>query len=475
MRRRNFLKATVAGAALPLFSIGGSVATGKRIRLGAIGCGGRMIGLLHSMCGADGEIVCMAEPDPRLWERVRAVAKKHHPAVDTSKIRAFYDYREMLEKMGGEIDAVVIATPNHHHALAAILAMRKGLHVYVEKPMALTIEEINLMHQVQRQTGVVTQVGNHGHSDEGMRRLVEYIQSGELGQVREVWAFNDRLNSMMYRPPKAEPPKGMDWDSWCGPAPVCDYYAPAADHNGMHPHDWHSWIGYGNGAIGNMGTHILDPVFWSLRLGEVHPESVEMKDLRWGAEGSWSWRNTIEWRFPARKGMDGVTLHWYDGVKDGIPYDKAHVDYIGVCKKREYQNLPPVIEELEKKYGQNLGCLGTVYVGEKGVMAIGPHGNGLQFIPDSLRGELASPPKTIPREKGMSHPVDWLRAIRNPERQAGCNFDYSAPLATTVLLGNVAARAGVKKLMWDGKRVTNDEAANAFLKTTYRAGWEVVG
>ena len=160
-------------------------------------------------------------------------------------------------------------------------------------------------------------------------------------------------------------------------------------------------------------------------------------------------------------------------VKDGIPYDNKHVNKTGICLKREYQNLPPIIEELEKKHGQKLGCLGTVYVGEKGVMALGPHGDGLQFLPNTLRKTLPRPPKTIPREKGMNHQEDWLRAIRNPNRPAGCNFDYSAPLATTVLLGNVAARAGIKKLEWNGKKVTNDDSANAFLKTTYRPGWEI--
>ncbi len=468
---------------MPLFNIGcatraRAVAAGRKVRLGLVGCGGRMglnirYGLLTNLCGE--EIVCMAEPDPSHWDKTRAVVKNYQPEADVSKIRAFYDYHEMLDKMSDELDAVVIATPNHHHAAAAILAMSKGLHVYVEKPMALTVEEVDLMRVAARKYGVVTQVGNHGHSGEGVRRLVEYIQSGAIGQVHDVWAFDDRLNAMMYRPPKAEPPKGMDWDSWCGPAPVCDYYAPTDDHNGLHPHDWHSWIGYGNGSIGNMGTHIIDPAFWALRLGDVDPTSVEATDLKWGAEGAWAWRNTIHWTFPARKGMDAMTLHWFDGVKNGILYDNEHVDKIGICRKREYQNLPPVVEELEKKYGQDLGRLGTVFVGEKGIMAIGPHGSGLQFVPNNLQRSLPKPPKTIPREKGMNHQADWLRAIRNPNRPAGCNFDYSAPLAKTVLLGNVAARAGLKRLEWNGVRITNDEAANAYLKTTYRKGWELVG
>ena len=486
MKRRDFLRLGLAAGSFPAFNIGCAgfgasrarrIAAGEKIRLGLIGCGGRMglnvkYGILNNLCGE--EIVCLCDPDPSHWDMVRKVVKAHQPQTDVTRIAAYYDYREMLEKEGARLDAVAIATPNHHHATAALLAMSMGLHVYVEKPMALTIEEVRLMRAAAKRYGVVTQVGNHGHSEEGMRRLVEYIAAGQIGQVHDVYCYDDRLNAMRYRPPSAPPPKGMDWDSWCGPAPVCDYYAPTEDHNGMHPHDWHSWIGYGNGAIGNMGTHIIDPVFWALRLGEVSPENVVATDLEWGCEGSWTWRNTIHWRFPARKGMDPVTLHWYDGVKDGIPYDKDHVNKIGCCLKREYQNLPPIIEEVERKYGVALGELGAVFVGEKGFIRIGPHGNALVFAPKEL--VKPRPPKTIPREKGLDHQTDWLRAIRNPSRPAGCDFEYSAPLAETVLLGNVVARAGKgRELVWNGSEVVNDAAANAFLRTTYRSGWRLDG
>ena len=189
MKRRTFLGL----AAVPLFNIGnaalaGAVSAGRKIRLGLIGCGGRMglstrYGILNGFCD-DCEIVCMAEPDPTRWDKIRAVVKAHQPATDVSKIATFYDYREMLEKLGGSLDAVAIATPNHHHASAALLAMRKGLHVYVEKPMALTVAEVKLMRAAARKYGVIGQVGNHGHSEEGMRRLVEYIRAGAIGQVR---------------------------------------------------------------------------------------------------------------------------------------------------------------------------------------------------------------------------------------------------------------------------------------------------
>ena len=484
MNRRNFIGIGLAAGAMPLFNIGCAgfgtsrarqIASGAKIRLGLIGCGGRMglhlnYGILNNLCTE--EIVCLCDPDPIRRDKARAVVKAHQPQTDVSKIPGYTDYREMLEKEGGRIDAVVIATPNHHHATAAIRAMSMGLHAYVEKPMALTIEEVRAMHAAAKRYGVVTQVGNHGHSEEGMRRLVEYIAAGQIGQVHDVYCFDDRLNAMRYRPPAARPPEGMDWDSWCGPAPVCDYYASTPDHHGIHPHDWHSWIGYGNGSIGNMGTHIIDPVFWALHLGEVHPTSVVADDAEPGCEGSWTWRTTIRWRFPARKGFDAMTLHWYDGVKDGIPYDREHVTRIGCCTKREFQNLPPIVEEVERKYGVELGALGSLFVGEKGFIRIGPHGDALVFAPKDLY--KPKPPKFLPREKGLDHQTDWLRAIRNPSRQAGCNFDYSAPLAETVLLGNVAARAGKGvELAWDGAKVTNRAAANAFLGTTYRKGWDL--
>lgn len=482
MKRRLFINSCLMAGAASVFNIGCAgfgrsrsrqIADGAKVRLGLIGCGNRMCGsmnygLVNNLCGE--EIVCICDPDPARWNYARRIVKQRQSPDAAEKITAYYDYREMLAKEGDRIDAVVISTPNHHHAPAAIMAMRMGLHVYVEKPMALTVEEVRLMHDEAKRSGVVTQVGNHGHSNEGMRRLVEYVAAGQIGQIRDVYCFDDRVNAMLYRPPAAPPPRGMDWDLWCGPAQLCDYYAPTRDHRGMHPHNWHCWIGYGNGSIGNMGTHIIDPVFWALDLGKTPPVSVVADDVVPGCEGSWTWRNAIRWRFPARKGFDAVTLHWYDGMKDGVPYDREHIDGIGCARKREYQNLPPIVEETERKYGVSLGNLGALFVGEKGLIRIGPHGDALVFAPKDRY--KPRPPKTLPREKGLNHQTDWLRAIRNPDRPAGCDFDYSAPLAETVLLGNVIARAGKgKELRWDGRRILNDEAANDYLKTTYRTGW----
>ncbi len=484
MKRRTFLK---MASALPLFNIGCAgfghsrahkIAHGAKIRLALIGCGSRMghsvrYGILNEF--HDEEIVCICDPDPANRKKVLNTIFARNPSIDVSKIRQYFDYRQMFEKEAGSLDAAVIATPNHHHALAAVLAMNKGLHVYVEKPMALTVEEVVMMERAQRASGAVLQVGNQGHSSEGMRRFVEFVKAGVFGQIREVWCYCDRINAMSYRPPAAPPPSGMDWDLWCGPAKICDYYKGTEDHQGMHPHDWHSWIGYGNGSIGNMGTHIMDAAFWALDLCKTSPRSVVASDVKWGAEGSWSLRTHVRWRFPEHGDFAPVDLHWYDGIVDGVSMTKKYVDMIGCCRKREYQFMPPVIEEVEKKYNAHLSALGSVFIGEKGCAYIGTWGESLQvFLDDMKKGTLSSVPKTLPREKRMTHGADWLRAIRDRSRPCGCNIKYSAPLAKTVLLGNVAPLAGAgNELEWNGSRITNNEAANRYLATGYRRGWEI--
>ncbi len=476
MKRREFLQLAALG--VPAFSIGSlraaplakRIATGAKIRVALIGCGARTQQLVEPLMAE--EIVALVDPDPRMMNSTLWKMKQMPVAGDLSKVRKFADYRELFAKMGDELDAVFIATPNHHHCLASVLAMRRGIHVFVEKPMASTLEEAQLMGRVAKETGVVTQVGNFGHSTKAMRICVDAIQKGLIGEIRDVWCYDDRINSMMYRPPAAPPPKGMDWDAWCGPAPVCDYYAPTPDHNGMHPHDWHSWIGYGNGSIGNMGTHIMDAAFWALNLGAAHPTSVEAREVAFACPGAWAWQDTIDYCFPARGALPPVTLHWYDGVKPGIPYDKQHVTMTGHALKREHLNLPDVLLETEREYNLVKAPflnMGTLFVGTKGKIWFSHH-SAIRFFPKTLGKEIKKSKNFTYKTTGHTH--EFFNAIRE-NRAANTGFDYSVPLAETLLLGNVAARAGKKKLLWDGTRITNDAAANAFLKTTYRSGWEV--
>ena len=476
LSRRSFL---AAGAA---FGIGGlafgqsrarQIAAGAKIRVAIIGCGGRMQQLVEPIMAE--QVVALVDPDPRMRTSTLAKMKKIPNAGDLSKIRQFNDYRELYAKMGGELDAVFIGTPNHHHALAAVLAMRLGIHVFVEKPMASTVEEAQLMGRVAKETGVVTQVGNFGHSTKAMRICVDSIKNGLIGEIRDVWCYDDRLNSMMHRPAAVPPPAGMDWDSWCGPAPVCDYYAPTEDYQGLHPHDWHSWIGYGNGSIGNMGTHIMDAAFWALDLGKVAPSTITTHEAEFACPGAWAWRDTIDFEFAARGDFGPVTLHWYDGVCPGIPYDKQHVDRYGHALKREWLNLPPILLETEKTWGiadkAPFLNMGTLFCGTKGTIWFSHH-SAIRFFPKELGREIKKSKNFT--YKTTEHTHEFYAAIRE-NRPANTNFDYSVPLAETLLLANVAARAGKGSVLtWDGRKIVNNAAANQFLKTSYRPGWELV-
>ncbi|MGN0876898.1 MAG: hypothetical protein ACI4TC_06485, partial [Kiritimatiellia bacterium] len=357
-----------------------------------------------------------------------------------------------------------------HHALPAVMALRRNIAVYLDKPMTLTWAEADLVgREAAARPDVVTQVGTFGHSFYTMPYCAARIKEGAIGDVTDVWCYDDRLNSMMFRPQPAPPPKGMDWDVWCGGSPVCDYYPTTEDYNGIHPHDWHSWIDYGNGAIGNMGTHIMDCAFLALDLWKTEPAQIDTIDAQFACPGAWAWRDTIDFHFPAHDGFGPIKLHWWDGVKNGIPYTKEYVNKWGQLNVRENQNLPPVVLELEKKYGCRFWNHGFVMVGTKGAMFYSHHG-AFRFLPDSLGGfrdrdhDFSYPRMTCP------HVAEFFAAVREG-RRANDAFDYNVPLAKTVMLGNVAARAGKGTLLWDGRRVTNNEKANEFLDKPYREGW----
>ena len=230
--RRSFFIGGCALAALPSFSITPPTA-GRKLRLGLIGCGGRMKSLLTN--AIDEAVVAMADPDPAAFEKHFDLLKAYGHGDAVPKIRLFSDYHDMLEKMAGELDAVLIATTNHHHAPASILAMEKGLHVYVEKPMASTIEEVRAMRAAAHKYGVATQVGNQGHNDEGVRRFAEYLAAGALGDIKDVWCWTDRVNAYAVEPPPAALPAGFNWKAYLGAAKGINTYRET-----MHPHGWHA-------------------------------------------------------------------------------------------------------------------------------------------------------------------------------------------------------------------------------------------
>ncbi len=216
---------------------------------------------------------------------------------DVGKVQVFNDYRVMFDKIGKQIDAVFIAAPNHHHCAATMLAMEAGKNVFCEKPLTHTIAEARKLREAAaRHKKVATQMGNQGHCGEGYRRLCEFVWSGVIGNITETHSWTNRCNGGIGPRPPVEPaPSGLHWDSWIGPAPYRDY------HPELHPHDWHGWYDFGNGSIGNLGCHVLDGVFWALKVG--HPTSVELEYVRGGSDERYPIGGRVRWDIPARGDM----------------------------------------------------------------------------------------------------------------------------------------------------------------------------
>ena len=441
MTRRDFINratvavglTTMAGSGLPARS------ANDKLNIAAIGAGGMGAGNIRKCAGEN--IVALCDVD---FERAGETFEKFPQA------RRFKDFRVMLDKMDREIDAVIIATPDHTHAVATIEAMRRGKHVYTQKPLTHSIWETRQLTEAARKYGVATQMGNQGHSSEGARLTVEWIRAGVIGQVREVHCWTDRpisgtrFEGVMYWPqgvperPQDKPPvpETLDWDLWLGPAPYRDY------HPCYVPFKWRGWWDFGTGALGDMGCHIIDHAYWALKLG--YPESVVSSSTHINTETA-PLASIVTYNFPAREGMPPVRMHWYDG---GI--------------------RPPRPAELEPQAQWPVG--GVLYVGDRGKIMHEPQGGTPMLIPLSRMRDFQKPDKTLPRVKG-SHEQNWIDACKGGE-PACSDFDYAGPMTEVVLLGNLALRTeGL--LMWDGPnmRVTNNEAANQYIRREYRQGW----
>ena len=437
MKRRSFLGLVAAGAALPLFNIGCAsgprrIAAGRKIRVALIGCGLRMRSVLSTKC-EDVELVALVDPDSRALADIRTRICRRYPGRHRRG-----DHRHEPAA------ACLAGAPRHAARHPRVRGEADRLLDRGGRPPPRIREEVRSRLAVRPPRAL----------------LADHGDGGGVHPERRDRADSGRV--VLRRP---DLPEGLNWDLWVGPAAMRPYKTCYG------PHQWYDWKGFGNGNIGNMGNHIMDASFFALRLNEVDPLSAELFDQREGAPGSWPLRQTIDFRFPARKGLDPVTIHWWDGIKDGIPVDTKHQNKIGIALKREYQNLPPIVEELEKKYNVPLGQIGTLWMGEKGILWLNEFGSAMQFVPSTLRKDVKKPDPWIPRVKG-SHVHEFFAAIREG-RRANADFRYGVPLVKTVLLGNVLAQTGLGKLEWNGKRVTNNEGANSYVKTTYRKGWEL--
>ena len=392
--------------------------------------------------------------------------------------RKYVHFQAMLEEQP-DIDAVLIATPDHTHAVIAAAAMHAGKHVYVQKPLCWSVHEARALDRLATETGVVTQMGNQGHSEEGARLINEWVQAGVIGNVREVHVWTNRpiWAQGLLRPapfPDGFDPYDPDRSWWPGAVaeaqatglwadyPVPDtlawelYLGPVARkvpyHPIYHPFHWRGWVDFGVGALGDMGAHLIDHAYWAL--GLEYPAAIEATSTPWGGPSedpvSYPMAMTVHYEFPRRGLLPPVDLHWYDG---------------GLMPKRPHL-LP---EDLQLDRGG-----GAILVGERGILLHETYGRNPRIFPEGLMEEAAAVPPSYPRVE-TSHEMNWANACKGMG-EATCPFSYAAPLTEVMLLGLVALRSGQgRRLEYDGAamRVTNHEQANRYLTREYREGWSL--
>jgi len=440
-----FVPCSVLGAQRRQADQSAELPPSERLNIAGVGLGARGLGNVEKCEGAN--IVALCDVD---W-RTAAMAFKQYP--DAAKYR---DFRKMLDKEPG-IDAVVISTPDHTHAVIAAEAMKRGKHVFVEAPLAHGLWEVRELARLAGETRVTTQMGNERHSGAGIRRAVEMIWGGGLGAIREVhcWTNRPQWPQGMGRPEaKSPPPERLAWDLWLGPASERSY-DPA-----YHPYRWRGWLDFGTGALGAMGCHLLDVVFWGLELGDAKSFTIEAESTGTNDE-TYPEASTIRYRFPARGDLPPVTVTWYDGGRQ--PSEPGDLPYL-----------------------REVGSNGSLFIGEEHSMMFGPTVFGTnpgqigpRTIPEFAKienrrtFEKIPPVKESAWTKGNRHIQEWISACK-AGKQPCASFEHSAPLTEMVLLGNVALVSG-EPIEWDSEKlqVTNVPEANRFIRREYRQGWSL--
>ncbi len=446
--RRDFLSlgaAALAFTIVPRHVLGGAgfVAPSERVNLAGIGAGGMGGGDIgvHVKNGAN--VVALCDVD----EARAAGSFRAFPQA-----RRYKDFRIMLDKEAGNIDAVTVGTPDHIHAVAAMSAVRAGKHVYCQKPLTHTLRECRELTIAAQRAGVMTQMGNQGHATEGARLTNEWIRSGLIGEVGEVHVWSDRAGLLwkqgIGRPTETPSvPSTLDWDLWLGPMAYRPY------HPAYAPVSWRGWRDFGTGALGDMGCHIIDHPVWALELGA--PTAVQASATLDGSQLADNKPNfetypiaaIITYEFPARGKLPPVRMTWYEG---GL--------------------MPP--ESADMPAGAKLPGNGVLYVGSKGKMYHSSHGGMPQLVPSELHEAAAQVPKSMPRSPG--HYEEWMQACKGGAKPLS-NFDYAGPLTEIVLLGVLALRAPGRRLEWNSAELKTKNAPDLdqFVHVDYRPGWKL--
>jgi predicted dehydrogenase len=432
LSRRRFLHTgaavTVAGL-WPSLRADEKANANDRLHVGVVGVAGQGAynwGQLAAL--SDVEIVALCDVDEGRKDNGVQKARDRFP-----KATFHHDFRKMIDTKG--LDAVLVATPDHTHAVITLEALRAGLHVYCEKPLTHTVREARLVAETAAKHKRVTQMGTQIHAGDNYRRVVERIRSGAIGAVKEVhvWVGVSYWGGDRSKETPAVP-KALQYDLWLGPAQETAY------HPSFVPYYWRRWWAFGGGALADMACHHIDLSFWAL--GLRHPKTVRVEgDPATAHPDSAAKTLTVHYEFPARGEQPPVKLTWYDGgARPALFAEKK---------------LP--------KWGD-----GTLFVGEKGMLLAGY--NKYVLLPEEL-GE-AKVPEKFKIANSIGHHKEWVQACKNGG-ETTCNFDYSGALTEAVLLGNVAYRSG-KSITWDAAKLkTGSEEADAFLHKEYRKGWKL--
>lgn len=461
--RRRFLSQSAAVTAGVGYFAGTSLAADEKpasalnaLSAGCIGVGGKGGSDTSHIAEQGVRIAALCDVDrDTLSKKGREFADAEH----------FDDYREMLDKLGDKIDIVTCSTPDHNHAAACVKAMNMGKHIYCQKPLTWSIKEARVMRETAEKTGVVTQMGNQGTSEDGLREAVEVIRSGAIGDVSEIHIFSNRpiWPQGGGRPAKTDPiPESLNWDAWIGPAPMRPFVASI-----YHSFNWRGWVDFGTGALGDMACHTTNMPVMALKLWDpIAVTAVKNPGIFEGEQYPGS--SELMFEFPEREGLAACNFHWYDGG-----------------------NLPPekIISQLPKSFQERVAkqreggpkMSGAIIVGSKGIL-FSPDDYGAKYylLPEDKYTDYKLPEQTLPRipyKAGGDERQKWefVQTVKG-EYEPGTmsNFGYAGRLTETILVGNLAMRAGEgQRIEWNAKDLTspNVEAINKFVNREYREGW----
>lgn len=494
--RRYFFFGSLA-ATVPLAGFGrsgslralGYKSPNEKLNIAAIGAGGKGNSDIRG-CETE-NIVALCDPDSKQ-------AKQMFEKYD--KAPKYTDFRKMLDKEAKNIDAVIVSTPDHMHATAAMWCMERGKHVYCQKPLTRTIWEARQLTEAAAKYKVATQMGNQGYSNEGTRQLAEMIWSGEIGAVNEVHAWTNRPiwpQGLTEQPKEAPIPSTLDWESWIGIQSMRPYQVDEKGAGAQAPFAWRGYFDFGCGALGDMACHILGAPNMALMLGA--PTSAECISQEGKSSFMFPKKSVIRFDFPARGSMPAVKVFWHDGMggppprPQGIPASewlgdlprlqrpegagappaargRAEMQPIGpVFDAERIKDLPALPTDRPTGGRAPADANGSLFIGEKGFITTGTYGENTRLVPVERMRDYKWPAELLTRSPG--HYRDWIRAAKGGD-PACSNFSIAGPFTEWILVGTLALRFP-GKLEWDSAkmRVTNVPEANQLIKPKFRKGW----